>query len=612
VVGFVAGLVRNALWAGMNFDRWVDDPRGGCAVNLADPELKQRQTHILKQAFDALEPEVRALMAPLGILSGAVGLDVLEALNPRRPDPPEAVPEPSEPWNRWIGDRWHHQLEDAPSKAARDHLQHEIDAQRSEYQRHYEFACAAFEVYQSALAAWRQSPATRAASYWLHETLNDLEARGLVQLDRRNGTVDLHPVVRGYAVGCLDAEARGIAGQRVADYFASQTAPDYGRVASLSELSNPLQIVQALTLAGRLDAAWSALSSLEHVLRRLERADLLLALLSPWFPDGWRARPVTNSEAIVNTVRHALWESGRNADAEAQIILMIEDLCRQRLSLELAAQILNHARVLEARDALAQVQCTLDLARDGGTAVKDDHFLLHCDEFFIQLMVERGAYRSASDLWQTFKRKLESDRPCDVLNRAAVTTEGALLHREGTLTASWLQDAIGSARARNWRTAERSLLRLQGEWLQEKHSHTEAVQSFDRALAMAREVGLRDQHSEVRRGLSLLNLGNRATAEAAAASAESNPPHAPLSTLYQALGQHDKARWHALEGYKLAWADGPPHYRHQELQECLAVLQALNEPEPVLPTHDSAKIPALPYEGAVRRKIAQHLASQMT
>lgn len=72
----------------------------------------------------------------------------------------------------------------------------------------------------------------------------------------------------------------------------------------------------------------------------------------------------------------------------------------------------------------------------------------------------------------------------------------------------------------------------------------------------------------------------------------------------------DKARGHALEGYKLAWADGPPHYQHSELQECQAVLQALNEAEPILPPHDPAKMPTLPYEDAVRRKIAQHLASK--
>jgi hypothetical protein len=63
----------------MNFDRWMDDPRGGAAINLADPELKQRQNHILKQAFDALEPDARALMARIGMLNGAVGLDVLGA-----------------------------------------------------------------------------------------------------------------------------------------------------------------------------------------------------------------------------------------------------------------------------------------------------------------------------------------------------------------------------------------------------------------------------------------------------------------------------------------------------------------------------------------------------
>src|SRR5262249_16706350 len=161
--------------------------------------------------------------------------------------------------------------------------------------------------------------------------------RGLVQLDRHSGTVDLHPVVRGYAVGCLGTEARGAAGQRVADYFASQAAPAYDRVASLSELSNPLQVVQALILAAKLDPAWSALLSLEKVIRRLERSDLLLALLRPWFPDGWQTRPVSvaHGELIGTAAKHALWESGRHADVEAQIILHIEDLCMNTLSSEL-------------------------------------------------------------------------------------------------------------------------------------------------------------------------------------------------------------------------------------------------------------------------------------
>ena len=393
-------------------------------------------------------------------------------------------------------------------------------------------------------------------------------------------------------------------------YFASRTAPDYDRVTSISDLANLLQVVQALSLAGKLDEAWSALSSPEEVLRRLEHADLLLALLTPWYPDGWRTRPegVLNKEDIAATVTHALWKSGRHQDAEAQILFDIEDLYMRTLSHEFYMKIGNHARVLSGRKALAQAQRALDLARDVATALKSDHDLLHCDVFAIELMLERGECGTARDLWQAFEPKRAADRQCDVLDRQTILTEPSLLFREGTLTAAWLQNAIGRARTKGWRHSERSLLSLQGEWFQDQHKHTAALQSFDHALAMAREAGLSDWLSIVRRGLSLLNLGKVSIAEAAAASAERNPPHASLATLYLALGQHDKARRHALEGYKLAWANGPPYCERWKLEECGAVLKALNEPEPVLPPYDAAKIPSLPYEDVVRRKIAEHLA----
>jgi len=558
-----------------------------------------------------LEPDVRELMARLGMLSGAVGLDVLEALNPRRPDPPEAVPEPNESRYLQPDEFSRYRLEHAKSKTKRDRLQRELDAQRAESQRHYESACAAFEVYQADLAAWLQSSATHAASHWLHETLKDLEERGLVQLDRYNSTVDLHPVARGYAIGGLNIEALRAAGQRVADYFASQTAPAYDRVASLAELSNPLQVVQALILAGKLEPAWSALSRLEEVLRRLERSDLLLALLRPWFPNGWQARPmsVTAGKEIADAAKYALWDCGRVADAEAQIILAIQDFCLVPPSRPLAVRIRHHASVLMHNRALARAQFAINLAVDVAAAQNDDHDLLHCDEMTIELLVERGALHSARERWDAFGRKLAASHLCDSLEISKMTTEGDLLHREGTLTATWLQNAIGRVRDRSWRKTERYLLRLQGEWLQEKNHHNEAVQSFDRALEMAREIGSSDRRSEVRRALSLLSLNNWATAEAAATSAERNPPHAPLATLYLALGQHDNARRYALEGYKKAWADGPPYSQHWELQECRAVLKVLNQPEPLLPSYDPDKILALPYQSAVRRKIAQYLES---
>src|SRR5271170_8097141 len=97
VVGVVGGLVRKHFKAPGDFDRWVDDPDGGAAVDLSDPDIRQRKAHILKQAFDGMDSLGRELMARLAIIYGAVDWEVLEALNPARPLPPEEVEEPSPP-----------------------------------------------------------------------------------------------------------------------------------------------------------------------------------------------------------------------------------------------------------------------------------------------------------------------------------------------------------------------------------------------------------------------------------------------------------------------------------------------------------------------------------
>ena len=136
------------------------------------------------------------------------------------------------------------------------------------------------------------------------------------------------------------------------------------------------------------------------------------------------------------------------------------------------------------------------------------------------------------------------------------------------------------------------------------------MDAFARAIEMARAVGLSDTDSEARRGLSLARLGRRQEAEAAAASAERDPPHVSLAELYLALEQRDQARAHALAGYKWAWADGPPWCRHWDLQRCRAVLQALGEPEPQLPPFDPAKVKPIDYEPDIRRLLAEHAAKK--
>ena len=153
---------------------------------------------------------------------------------------------------------------------------------------------------------------------------------------------------------------------------------------------------------------------------------------------------------------------------------------------------------------------------------------------------------------------------------------------------------------------ERWTLALAGEWHQSQGHHTDAIDAFTQAIAMAHEVHLRDTGSVARRGLSLARLGRAEEAQAAADSAERDPPRVALASLYLALNQPDKAREHALKGHEWAWANGPPYVWHWELEECRAVLRALNVPEPEHPPFDPAKHKPFPWEADIHRMLEEH------
>jgi hypothetical protein len=154
VVGVVCGLVRNNLRARGNFDRWVDDPDGGAAVNLADPDIVQRRTHILKLAFGGLEARTRELLSRIAMIANAVGLDVLEVLNPTRPPHPEEVeaPTPPEPAYDYRVQRLREELAAATAPDQHAALERQIADHLRKQQDNYQIAQQAYAEYQSSHA----------------------------------------------------------------------------------------------------------------------------------------------------------------------------------------------------------------------------------------------------------------------------------------------------------------------------------------------------------------------------------------------------------------------------------------------------------------------------
>lgn len=79
--------------------------------------------------------------------------------------------------------------------------------------------------------------------------------------------------------------------------------------------------------------------------------------------------------------------------------------------------------------------------------------------------------------------------------------------------------------------------------------------------------------------------------------------HRYLAQLWQALGELDQAKTHALKAYRWAWADGEPYVRRYELTKTTELLHALGEPIPNLPPYDPAKDKPESWEADVRAAI---------
>jgi Domain of unknown function (DUF4062) len=541
LVGIAGGLVLKYMKAPGHFDRWVDDPLGGGAMNLADPDIKQRRNHILKLAFDGLDNTTRELLSRIAMISTAVDWDVLVALNP------------------------------AP-------------------------------------------PAGPAAEAWLNTALADLATRGLLQCDQHSGTFDLHPVVRGYAVASLSAKARAETGQRVADYFSARPEPAYATAESLQDLATPMQIVQTLNLAGKTKEAWAVLNGdLRVALHRLERHHEVLALLRPLFPRGWLARPegVDDPGFVASEAGIALDGIGLRAEATAQEVFAIQEGARKGVTTDLSIRLRNHAETAWGSGGFVRAKQILTLARAVAAAAGDANRTLWCDLFLVDYQRSRGALAEARASWTGLADRLPKETRNDAqLEANALRIEASLLFDEGALTAEFLGAAINRTHALRRPFLERALLSLSGDFHLANARPTEAEAAFARAIEMARAAGLSDTDAEAGRGLALARLNRREDAEAVAASAERDPPHAPLAELYLALGEPDKARHHALAGYKWYWHDGPRYTDHWDLQRCRAVLEQLHEPVPDMPPYDPAKQEPIPFEADIRRLLKEHEAKQ--
>ena len=567
VIGVLAGLVNGYRADPGNFDRWVDDPRHGRALDLGKLDLTQRKTHILQAAIDALELESRRLLQTLSLLKAGADYDMLKAFNPHLPPEPKKVEEPEDPEKKPVWQVW-----DADERARRQARYSEQRAQR--------------QAYLGALAAWKNASAAHDAPAKLDTTIRDLEKRGLLQFDRRERRYDLHPVMRGVAVGGMRGEETQELGQKVVDHFNSRPHGPWEQAETLADIEPGLEVVRVLLRMGNYQAAADAyqgdLSTALYF--NLDAHAETLALLQPFFPDGWNQDPVPlggwMQGYILNSAALAL--ADRFPDLSCQLYERIIALSlRMSNAASIRTAIKNLAHRSSAAFHLAEAVRLRALAHD--VAQEDQHagriFRARLDLYLSS--IECGDYAAAERLWQEISGM---ERPSDRAIYRLGETEYwhvCYLFQRGELTEGMLVQAETAVRGGRDRYYVRRLHEMRGQWCLRRGELSSAIEQLDHAVRMAREADNEDVFCEALLALARLRSGAQFDARSEAerlSKAGSNS--IAVAELWHELGDRDRAIHHALRAHEGYVGDGEPFVFRHLLNRTRALLTELGAPLP--------------------------------
>ncbi len=514
---------------------------------------------------------------------------MLKAFNPYLPPEPRPV---VTPWNPELAPWW----------------KDLSDSEKKRVLRQYQTAIKRRTEYDQAVEVWRNSAEFQIALQQLTQAVHELERRGLLQYDHQSKRYDLHPVVRGVAVGGLKQPEIQRYGQRVVDYFSRQAHRPYAQAETLDDLKPGLHIVRTLLKMGRLREANNAYQGdLAQALKFNVEADAeCLSLMRPFFPNGWSVPPdgfpARPQSYLANEAGIALRGMGQWKESlDAFGVALLTDLCQKDWE-NVRTDLCNITYALSSR---AKAQRHLAFAFDIATLKEDAAGVFVTGLDLYQAFSEQGQWRKADAMWSLLD-PLGRCWPRHVYRPGTAERARAEYNfYRGRLTENDLVRAETLAKEGKNRGAFRDIIALRGKWRLEQGQWSLAAESLHEAVRMAREVGEANAAAETRLALAKFHLKQLPNPKQVAKqlSEARKISHRPLAELWFAIGDHDQAKKHALAAYKSAWADGEPYVGRYEVNKATALLKKLGAEIPKLPRYDPSKDDKLPWEDEVAAAI---------
>jgi hypothetical protein len=560
VIGALAGLINNYLPDRGNFEAWANDPDEGAKLNLAELDLVQRRNHILSAALENLPEKSKQMMATLSLLVGSINFETLKVFNPHNPNKPEAVKDPDDDFF--------------------DEDKEEVEAKEK------------YRNYQTEYENWLKRTLSNEFNKQLTETILDLEKRGLLQYDGSSKHYDLHPVVRGVALGTLNQEEKENYGNLVIDHFSSKPHSPYDEVKMLEELDSAIQIMTTYLQLKEYKKAFQIYEDLSKTLLfNLEEYDLILSLLRPFCNNGLMAMSTLLDEKdgalLLNNISASFYYKRYANDALTCEISVLKYYIRRKIHEEIPVTIRNIALLflLQKRLYLIKKDIDISLILDD----KENIFMSHLHYF--RILSQQGKWEEADKIWIVMN-PMERNWDKNSYRQGDADCEYAYhLFRQNKLEITFIQEAIQICQQFNTRFSLRVLYGLKGEWFIEQGEYKNAIELLQLAISMAHEVRLSDTRSEILLAMAKWHLGQlEEPLKEVERLEEKGVSHQKLAELWLLIGDKEKSEKYALEAYKGGWAEGEPYVYRYQLNKATALLHELGVEIPNLPPFDESKI----------------------
>ena len=613
----LAGAIANYPPEPGNFGGWLANGSGGAALTKSldepEPDRGSHWNHLIEMALEGADDKSVELLSMLALISEPVNTQFLKAVNPFLPEDQKLEKQFAQSELPPTASLLRKKEEALKLFEEEENRKKEGSDQNGDKEKHL--------VDRHKRRLEKADEEREEAEKKLMAAAKDLNRRGLLGISEESDWFGLHPRIAKVILDKLEEKELAAYGHRIVTRLQHQAPRFFDRPECLNDLSIGICLVKLFQKMGMLQkAATTFADTVSHpMILSLEAYQEAIALMRPFFPDGWHAQPKIPIEKtrllIANYAGYCLSRTGREPDSlkidQGILEFHMDDNNWREARTQLSNLGLTYLDVNDLQKAEYCFTRAREIADLSGN--KQGLFIARLQSYL--LASHLGRWAEADYLWsQIDPHEFSWNREVYRMGYAEYCYALNQFY-QGKLDEWQINRSRELAVHDSNRFSERQLNTLEGEHYLEAGMWRQAKNSFSRAVRMTRETGVVDELAEAGLAHARQRLGELedTRAEAKRLADMKYPAHRYIAEIWLTVADAEEelevqgrakgeeiddlrdqrhrdtaeAMRHGDLAYRWAWANGKPYVRTSELDKCKDLLERLFMPEPLLPACDA-------------------------